>query len=67
MRSSWSETKLVMRGLLTDRKIEQYAKRGWYSPEFRQARRERMQQRKQVKRDGSWLTLEDGRAIYSPR
>ena len=67
MRSSWSETKLVMRGPLTDRKIAQYEKRGWYSAEFKAARRERMMQRQSVKRDGNWLRMEDGRTVYSPR
>lgn len=67
MRSSWSETKLVMRGPLTDRKIEQYQKRGWYSEAFKQARRERMAKKATMRREGSWVHMEDGRTIYSPR
>lgn len=56
-----------MRGKLTDKQIDRYAKQGWYDAAFREARRE-MMQRKQVKRqrrDGNFLIV-DGRSIYSP-
>lgn len=56
-----------MRGPLSDRKIEQYRKRGWYAEDFREARRDLMARKKakQLKRDGSFLIM-DGRMVYSP-
>lgn len=67
IRSSWNETRLLMRGPLTDRKIEKYAKAGYYSDAFRQARREAWQRKaaKRAARSGNFL-LVDGRMIFSP-
>lgn len=65
LRSSWNQARLVVGKKLTDRKIRQYEQRGYYSNEFRQARREAWE-RKQSKREGNF-TLRDGRMIYSPR
>ena len=50
-------------GPLTDRKIEKYAADGWYSEEFRKARRELRNKKKRV---GNFLECQDGRFIYSP-
>lgn len=66
IRSSWNPTRLLMRGPLTDKKIEKYAKRGWYSEEFREARRGLMQ-RKALKRDGAFFIRSDGSKVYSPK
>jgi hypothetical protein len=63
LRSSWNPDHMLVLGPLTDRKIEKYAQRGWYSAEFRQARRERWQRK--GKRDGNFVER-DGRMIYSP-
>lgn len=70
VRSSWNPTKLLMRGKLTDKQIDAYAKAGWYSPAFREARREawQRQQAKRIdraKRSGNFLVV-DGRMIFSP-
>lgn len=67
IRSSWNEGRLVGRGPLTDKKIARYAKAGWFSLEFRQARRD-FQARKQArraKREGNFDVI-DGRFIYRP-
>ena len=53
-----------MRGPLTDRKIAKYQKLGYYSAEFREARKE-LQARKR-KRKGNFVESEDGRLVYSP-
>jgi len=53
----------IAMGPLTDKKIDKYREQGWYSEEFRQARRERMQGKS--KRSGSFVER-DGRLIYSP-
>jgi hypothetical protein len=68
IRSSWNTVRMLMRGPLTDRKIEQYEKRGYYSAEFREARREmwQRQQAKRMRRDGNFLLREDGSRIYAP-
>lgn len=73
IRSSWNVTQMLIRGPLTDKKIEQYREAGWYSAEFREARRE-MMERKRVKREqhearreGNFLVFKDGRQVYSPQ
>lgn len=68
IRSAWSQTRLLVRGKLTDRKIEKYMAEGWYSQEVKDMRRERQARRnaKKMKRDGSFLIAADGRKIYSP-
>lgn len=66
--STWNVGKLVRGAKLTDKRISFYAKRGWYSAEFRNARRELMRgkQARQSKREGSFLN-DGGRLIYSPK
>lgn len=72
IRSTWNESHLLMRGKLTDRKIEQYAKQGYYSDQFREARHELWMRKaakrteKQARRDGNFLLYPDGSKVYSP-
>lgn len=68
VKPSWNTTNMLVRGKLTDRKIAEYEKRGWYSQEFREARRELMAKKtaKTLKREGSFLKDGD-RLIYSPQ
>lgn len=56
----------IVKGLLTDRKIEAYQKRGWYSSEFKEERRKFQEKKRAFKRAGNWLESDDGRSIYSP-
>lgn len=62
---------MLIRGRLSDRKIEQYRKQGFYSSEYRQARKQRMKRkvfREEMNRvsSGNFFEAEDGRLIYSP-
>lgn len=68
IRCAWLESHLMRRGKLTDRKIAQYERKGFYSVEYRTARRE-LQERKAKKRarNGSFDVAEDGRLIYNPK
>jgi len=72
MRSSWNETRMLLRGPLTDKRIEYYRERGWYSAEFREARRgliasqNAKRQEREARREGNFLVFSDGRQIYSP-
>jgi len=64
----WPENRV--RGPLTDRKIEQYRKLGYYSESFREARHDLMEMKKarrtaREERDGNFLKV-DGRLVYSP-
>lgn len=57
-------------GLLTDRKIEHYRRNGFYSEDFRGARRDIWAKRKKKRdayetRDGNFIKT-DGRLIYNP-
>ncbi len=66
--SGWNEAKLMRLAPLTDRKIDRYEKLGYYSPEYRAARRE-LQERKAAKRanrQGNFDIASDGRLIYRP-
>lgn len=69
--SAWNPTRLILRGRLTDEKIEKYQKAGYYSPQYRRARFEnatnKHQRREQarVKRSGNFDEI-DGRMIYRP-
>lgn len=51
---------------LTDKRIAHYEARGYYSAEFREARRQHMAKKSKVRRAGNFMTLEDGRMVYSP-
>lgn len=55
-------------GRLTDKKIAKYQREGYYSPEFKAARREIMKNRefKRRMRQGNFDEVEDGRLIYRP-
>jgi len=54
----------VVRGKLTDRKIEQYIKEGYYTAEFKEERKKLMD-RKRARRQGNF-NLVDDRMIYNP-
>jgi hypothetical protein len=67
IRSSWSEGRLVGRGPLTDKKIAKYAKAGWFSADFKEARRSLMlKKHAQRKRREGNFDIVDGRMIYRP-
>lgn len=65
IRSGWNIGRLMQRGKLTDRKIAQYEKAGYYSAEFRKARKDLQVRRR--RREGGFEISEDGRMIYNPR
>ena len=62
-RSGWPSAGFIL-GPLTDKKIAKYQKLGYYSAEFKEARKE-LQARKR-KRKGNFVESEDGRLVYSP-
>ena len=69
IRPSWNEAQLMRKGKLTDKRIEYYRKRGYYSAEYRQARKKKQELksfRKNMERQGNFI-VDDGRMIYSPR
>lgn len=68
VRSSWKESMFLMKGPLTDKQIEKYAAKGYYSEEYRSARRQLIEHKKQKQqeREGNFL-LQEGRMIYAPR
>jgi hypothetical protein len=67
LRGSWNESRLLMGKRLTDRRIGQYQKRGYYTEAFRQARRELMERKRgnRIQREGNFVE-QNGRMIYSP-
>jgi len=67
IRSAWSEGRLIGRGPLTDKKIAKYDKAGWFSAEFKEARKRLMvkKQSARARRDGNF-DIVDGRMIYRP-
>lgn len=67
MRSAWNISAMLRRGKLTDRKIAQYEKAGYYTPEFRQARRDLQARKRKRRREGSFDVTDDGRMIYNPK
>lgn len=68
IRSAWKEFAMMRRGRLTDRKIAQYERKGFYSAEYRAARKELMERKakKQLNRSGNFDVAGDGRLIYNP-
>lgn len=64
MSTGWKPQSMIRRGMLTDRKIGQYEKKGFYTAEFQNARRQHWA-KQQGKRIGGFLQR-DGRMIYSP-
>ena len=68
IRSGWNPQAILMGKPLSDRKIAEYQKRGWYSAEYRAACRDLMVKKKakQLERDGSFIK-DGGRLIYSPK
>ncbi len=63
MRSGWNEAMLLRGRKLTDADIRRYERKGWYSEELRQARRDL--QPKRTKRSGNFLER-DGKLIFAP-
>lgn len=62
---------MILKGPLTDRKIGQYQRQGFYSEEYRTARRERQAKKAErrnrgLRREGNLLVRQDGSPIYSP-
>lgn len=57
---------------LSDKAIDKYASKGYYSEGFREARRELWAMRaakkeaRNQRRDGNFLIFKDGRKVYSP-
>lgn len=68
IRSGWNESLMILKGPLTDRKIQKYQKEGWYSPEMKQKRRERQEKKaaRRARREGNFIVDKMGSAIYSP-
>ena len=64
-KSGWNEGATLMRGPLTDKKIRSYEKRGFYSEEYRTARKD-FAEKKHKRRLGSFDQMQDGRMIYRP-
>lgn len=61
------EQKAIMRGPLTDRRIEQYERTGYFDADRIEARKQyRFERARQRKRSGNFRTTQDGRLIYSP-
>lgn len=69
VRSAWNAEKLLRRGKLTDAQIARYERKGWYDPDFKEARRAMMARRKarrdEGQREGNYVRR-DGRLVYSP-
>jgi len=63
VRGGWQVHNMSRRGYLTDKQIDYYASQGFYSEEFREARRRHHEKKRS--RSGNWVTQE-GRLIYSP-
>ena len=55
---------LIRKGKLTDKKIAKYEASGYYSDDFRQARKQLWQKKSQ--RRGNFDLTDDGRMIYRP-
>lgn len=67
VRTRWPN--MIVGGPLTDKRIDYYEKRGYYSEEVREGRRELRElrrKRQELKRTGNFLTTTEGRQIYSP-
>lgn len=69
---SRSLTNVVGR-LLTDRDIAKYERQGYYTSEFKEARRELMERKavkrkaRETRREGNFLVFSDGHKVYSPQ
>jgi SOS response regulatory protein OraA/RecX len=69
IRSGWNEALMILKGPLTDRAIERYQQRGYYSQEMKDARRAKQQKklaRRGFRREGNFLVGRDGERVYSP-
>ena len=61
----WRSWGFLRRGILTDKQIEKYQREGYYSAEFKLARKQ-LQSRQKRSRTGNFILDDDGRMIYSP-
>jgi len=66
IRPSWNCEAMLVRGRLSDKKIEQYRKRGFYSAEWQKARKEYWERKEARRRSGNFDQTTDGRLIYNP-
>lgn len=64
IKASWNSPKLSLRGPLTDRKIKAYQKAGFYSAEYKEARK-RIMDKNRLRRTGNFIEV-GGRLIYTP-
>lgn len=66
-RCGWNTATMSRKGKLTDKTIQKYQEQGFYSAEYKAARRELAEKRskKRVVRDGNF-DIVDGRMIYRP-
>jgi len=64
VRTGWSRAIGFSNGPLTDRKIEKYRTQGYYSQEFKEARK-KLQAMRRGKREGNFTRTVE-RLIYSP-
>lgn len=62
----WKDERFLVGKPLTDHKINRYEKRGFYSEEFRQQRKDYQAKKKGRVRSGNFIKADDGRFIYSP-
>lgn len=62
MGGAWKPASFIRRGPLTDKQIDKYERQGFYSAEYRKARKEQMQK----KRSGNFDVQKDGRMVYRP-
>ncbi len=71
IRPGFREAMLLRRGPLTDKQISKYQAQGWYTAEFKEARRSLMDKKTAktqaylAKREGNF-TLTNGRLVYNP-
>lgn len=66
IKSAWNETRLSRRKPLTDKKIQKYIEQGYYSAEYRKARKELQVRKAKAKRVGNFIESEPGKFVYAP-
>jgi hypothetical protein len=65
IRPAWNLSHIIRRGKLTDQKINQYEKAGFYSQELKDARK-LLAERRRLRREGNFIRSNSGSLIYSP-
>lgn len=67
LRSGWNPSAMLIRGKLTDKQIDRYIKAGYYSSDYRKARKEYWKKKAERRRRfGNFEQAEDGRLVYNP-